>query len=60
MDAWLGEMKAVQERTDANLREMKVEIRANNEKFEVIQGAFVFWMDRRQSGKGGGQDECQD
>jgi hypothetical protein len=34
-------MKAVQEFMVANLREMKAEIRANNKKFEVLQGALV-------------------
>jgi hypothetical protein len=45
MEAWLEEMKAVQERPDVNLREMKSEIRANNEKFEVLQGTLVSRMD---------------
>jgi predicted glycoside hydrolase/deacetylase ChbG (UPF0249 family) len=39
------DMKALQERTDANLREVKAEIRTNNEKFEVLQGDLVSWMD---------------
>jgi hypothetical protein len=37
-------MKAVQEIVDANLREMKAEIRTNNEKFEALQGALISQM----------------
>jgi hypothetical protein len=32
-------------KTDANLREMKAEIRANNEKFEALRGTLVSRMD---------------
>jgi hypothetical protein len=42
-------MKAVQERMDATLRERKAEIRATNEKFEVLQGTLVCWMDIHQA-----------
>jgi hypothetical protein len=49
MDAWLEEMKAMQERTYVNLREMKPEIRAHNEKFEVLQGCIVSRMDIHQA-----------
>jgi hypothetical protein len=42
-------MKALRkERTDAEIREMKVEIRANNEKLEVLQGTLVSRMDIHQ------------
>jgi hypothetical protein len=38
MKAWRKEIKALQKnRTGANLKEMKAEIRANNEKLEVLQ-----------------------
>jgi hypothetical protein len=49
MDAWLEEMKAVEERTHANLKEMKVEIRAKNEKFKVLQSTLISWMDIHQA-----------
>jgi hypothetical protein len=32
-------------KTDANLRDMKAEIRANNEKCDVLQITLVSWMD---------------
>jgi hypothetical protein len=35
--------------TDANLREMKAEIRANNEKFDVLQSTLVPPMDIHQA-----------
>jgi hypothetical protein len=38
MDAWLEEMKDVQER-------MEAKIVANNEKSEVLQGTLISWMD---------------
>jgi hypothetical protein len=38
MKAWRKEMKVMQEWTDANLTEMKAELRANNKMFEVLQG----------------------
>jgi uncharacterized coiled-coil protein SlyX len=34
-------MKALQERTDANLSEMVAEIRAYSEKFDVLLGTLV-------------------
>jgi hypothetical protein len=40
MKAWRKEMKTVQERTDASVREMKAEMRINDEKFEVLQGTL--------------------
>jgi DNA-binding GntR family transcriptional regulator len=39
----------VQERTDANLREIKAEIRPNNVKLEVIQGILFSRMDIHQA-----------
>jgi hypothetical protein len=43
--AWRKEMKVVQERTDASLKEMKAEIRAKNAKLDVLQGILVSRMD---------------
>jgi hypothetical protein len=44
----LAKMETNQQKMDAkmgtSLREMKTEIRANNEKFEVIQGTLISWM----------------
>jgi chromosome segregation ATPase len=42
-------MKAVQERTDLNLSEIKTEIRANSEKCEVLQGSLASRMDMQQA-----------
>jgi hypothetical protein len=62
MDAWLEEMKAAQERADANLRERKAEIRANNEKLGVLPRystlpvGYPPSQERRQSRKYAGQD----
>jgi hypothetical protein len=46
-------MKTNQERmgakADANLSEMKAEIRSNNEKFEVLRGTLASWMDIHQA-----------
>jgi hypothetical protein len=36
-------------KTDTSLREMKAEIRASNEKFEVLQSTLVSWMDIYQA-----------
>jgi transcription termination factor NusB len=43
-------MKALQERTDTKVREIKAEIRANNEKFlpEALQGTLASRMDMNQ------------
>jgi hypothetical protein len=49
MEAWVEETKAVKERTDANLREMKAEIKTNNEKFEVLGGTLLSRMDIHQT-----------
>jgi hypothetical protein len=49
MGAWGKEMKAVQETTDVNLTEMKAETRANNKKFDVLQGTLVSRMDIHQA-----------
>jgi hypothetical protein len=52
MDSFQAKMDANQEmtarleaKTDANLKEMKDEIRANNEKFEVLRDTLVAQMD---------------
>jgi hypothetical protein len=45
----LAEMNVTQERMDANLREMKAEIRANNEKFEVLQVIIISQMNIHQA-----------
>jgi hypothetical protein len=42
MDAWLEELKAIQER-------MEGKIEANDENFEVLQGTLVSWMDIDQA-----------
>jgi hypothetical protein len=34
---------------DANLREMKAEMRASNKEFEVLQGALISQMDIHQA-----------
>jgi predicted glycoside hydrolase/deacetylase ChbG (UPF0249 family) len=39
----------MEDKIDANLREIKTEIRANNEKFEVLQSLLVYWMDIHQA-----------
>jgi hypothetical protein len=41
MEAWLEEKMTVQRKRGVNLWEMKTKLRANNEKFEVLQGTSL-------------------
>jgi hypothetical protein len=59
MNAWLEEVKTVHERTGANLRERKAEIRANDKKFEVLQCTLVSRMDIRQAETDAIQEEVE-
>jgi hypothetical protein len=49
LDYLLAKTNVMQERMEANLKEMKVEIKTNNKKFEVLQGTFVSQMDIHQA-----------
>jgi hypothetical protein len=49
MDTNQKEMNVKQERTDTNLNKMEAEIRANNEKFQVLQGTLVSQTDIHQA-----------
>jgi hypothetical protein len=49
LDHLFAKMNVVQERMEANIKEMKVEIKTNNKKCEVLQGIFVSWMDIHQA-----------
>jgi hypothetical protein len=50
MKVWRKEMQAAQERTGANITEMKAEIRVNNENFEALLGTLVSRMNIHQAG----------
>jgi hypothetical protein len=49
LDHLLAEMNVMQEKTEASLKEIKTEIRTNNEKFEVLQDALVARINIHQS-----------
>jgi hypothetical protein len=46
-------------KADANLREMKGKIKPNNEKFEVLRGTLVSWMDIHQARTESTQEEMK-